>query len=442
MADKNETEFSPYKLANVARVVLSEDRRIHQKFDEDLVQWIDSAVTSLKIESNPFGDIDVSHVNTTQNLFLQLRECLLSNRWQQVTQLLYAIVSGNLNSTVYNVGSEIAHQGFAGGDQLMKGFVRDLTSVQDINYMQVVLEFMLYLLTQNRYEEIQQTKRSTGPAVQRAYIQILQPETKNLMLAYEGVMYYIQWKAELSQYKELCNREEDCLSSLGEDSYQMAASLKTMADNALLCFSATHHQPGVWDIFLKCELELLKESASINKAIQLLEDYIKDNPTNPWPKQQLILLCGTDHDDKKLQLLKSVCEKDPSHPYALDLYALLKEKGEPCLHILFDVLDFERWQHEYKPWHLLSQHLTALNKSAKVLLDAVGDIWEERASWWADYHFTTYNLTASKPHVRECKLKVAELLLKGKELSDLRKVMPTNGWQRLKDANASDDTNT
>jgi len=268
---------------------------------------------------------------------------------------------------------------------------------------ELLLDFVMYLVKQNSdITEAQELLNSK--------LSVKSFQSNILLRAYSGLFAYISWKkCRLQLEKRDLDTEDLGGWSHGAES-ATDSNLKRQVDfhgkQALVLFHDLVEQNGVWDIFLIKQVEVLKYYNQADEARRILERYKEKNPENPNAHRYLYYFLKSEDTDKQelCNVLEDLLRVDPtselSEKYVkLRMHQADQSKGVlDALGALFVKLDHAACQQGVKTWETfadtLRQYSTTHDKKS------LGELWDERADWWPQFHFRG-DLVPKKDHVTE-----------------------------------------
>ncbi|KAK2182742.1 hypothetical protein NP493_339g02009 [Ridgeia piscesae] len=358
-------------------------------------------------------------------LFILLRECLLSHRWKQVTEVMTVIskLPANNEITLLKVGMEVFQQVPGDNSALLEKLISQMKCLSTMNPKEVVLEHVLVLIHQKKFKDARQAfqhvprrksqkKSVTWRERERAhYIDLL-------FQGYQGLVFYVEWLTAQERLQDMRTQMEGSqLLQLSDRLSSEEEEARGLANRAINHLSALCGQPGVWDIFITKHIELLEFYGDHERAREVLMDYAEKNVANINAHRYLYNFYQRHDVDRteKMEALQALCDVSPSDELVLDLHTLYMDAGAYTLRtltLLFDMLDFVCWQTVDEPWRRLAgQLMETYRRHNKVDLDAIGECWRIRDTWWPLYHFTSHHVDTGDPSLLLHKAMVATFVL-------------------------------
>ncbi|XP_059162755.1 TATA box-binding protein-associated factor RNA polymerase I subunit A-like [Physella acuta] len=334
--------------------------------------------------------------------FMQLlRESVLTHQWHHALRIVLALTreakgTENTESTLWKIGLSCLYQHGEKSSRLVEQFVKQVVLLKKLAVVEVMLDYLLYLLMQSNYEDaknlILDLKQSTMFPSQLTNDRRCMAHT--LFFAYEGIVLYAEWK--LATYKL---DEEDNDSDIFYQKMSQGASVKiaeTLAESATELLIKIKDKPGVWDICITKLVEIYEYYGNIEEARTLLHSYRDRNVTNPNAHRYLYQFENKLGENEEIQLacLKKIVQLDPCNPMCLELYTLTKNDPESVVY-LFDYLDYDHCCENETVWELLSLRLQEMNHSQ---LNVVRDCWSTRSDWWPVVRLSKRKKTQSFSH--------------------------------------------
>ncbi|XP_062604766.1 TATA box-binding protein-associated factor RNA polymerase I subunit A-like [Saccostrea cucullata] len=397
-----EAYIRPEKLSNLEDVcALLQDKGTKEPYKDysslpPIVHWFDVLENSL-IKDDPFKtNFGVSNYTVLVPHVLQLlRFCFLTRRDVPTITLLnyFAEEPNKFIDIIWRGVSELAFHDPSQYKPFLEQLVNQVKQLNKLNAKEVLLEYLLFVLHQGEVTEakylltnIPKQQKYTKPTEHSKQIEIL-------CKAYHGLVFYVEWmvaKNRNQRLKDLGDHLDDDISDNYED------LMESCADKALNCFDVLKSVPGVWDIFITKQVEILEHYCKLDEAEEILQAYKQQNKENPNAHKYLYHF-AVHHNwpvFTRINLLKDLAENVPSDPLVIDLCELLieEDKAADALRHLFDLLDDGSWQFELRPWKLMSNLLTSNVKSHTVIEECL----KYRLSWWPQYHFTSTHNSSSQ----------------------------------------------
>ncbi|XP_041467869.1 TATA box-binding protein-associated factor RNA polymerase I subunit A-like [Lytechinus variegatus] len=317
-----------------------------------------------------------------------LKECILQEKWEDSIQILCAQCTYQRPDIecLWKFGAHVLQNHPDSNAEQIEDLYRFVRKINTTNPYQKKLEHALFLLRQDRMKDALTTLSEMWPASKKcANKESNQPEIrKKLISANAGLIEYCQW------HEKIKGRGDD---EVVEDA--------TLRKRALTNLGKFNNEPGVWDIFITKQVEMLEtKEGSINKAEQILNNYLSNNPGNPNAHVYLYQFIKRNKPTKtnKLKtLLKKLATLLPASDYTLE-YVDLLEKTESAelaevLPLIFNMADYSTCRYHIALWKTLVEHILPVveskDKPAKAILKKC---WSSRKSWWTSYHFDRHGV--------------------------------------------------
>ncbi|CAL1538557.1 unnamed protein product [Lymnaea stagnalis] len=332
--------------------------------------------------------------------FMQLlRECVLTHQWPQALKLALALSkeARGTETTLWKIGLTCLYQEGERSRRFVEQFVKQLYMLQNLAVVEVMLDFLLFLLTHSNLEDaknlVQELKQKTLFPSQ--LINERRKMAHKLFFAYQGLTLYAEWKLALMKLDEEEN-DLDLISqklSLGSST----RSTKAIADSAVEYLVTIKDTSGVWDIFITRLVEVYEYYGEVEEAQKILHAYRERNPTNPNAHRYLYELCSNNSEDEDVQLdcLKSIVQLDPCNSLCLKLYELTEANDSRAVSILFDYLDFDHCSGNEEVWASLANKLEQMQNDLE-LTEVVKSCWESRSDWWPVARFQGHHEVLKK----------------------------------------------
>ncbi|KAK3802660.1 hypothetical protein RRG08_001923 [Elysia crispata] len=370
MLDPSKSSETAEKTSSLLRLLRKSSRR-HADYYHCIRKW--------KSNSGP-GDIIPHFVKW-------LRGCVLTHQWGKALKLVEAMSREmtSADSTIWKVGTACLLQMGESKSELLQQFVKQVSTLRSISVVEVLVEFLLHLLTQGNLSEAKELKLDLRKNTKRIG-SMKDPKrqvAQTLFEAYQGLILYAQWKqALLSQDQESLELSQDPVHQSSQFSVSVAEP-RLLANAAIESLSTVQDKPGVWDIFISRVVEMQVFYGSVETARDLLTDYAYKNANNPNSHRYLYELETSTSNKLELRekYLKDLITLDPCNPLSVELYKIIGEKQPSSVSLLFDYLDYDHCSNDLTVLNLLALRLNDVSKNA-MLERVVKDCWEIRSSWW------------------------------------------------------------
>ncbi|XP_033733926.1 TATA box-binding protein-associated factor RNA polymerase I subunit A-like [Pecten maximus] len=344
--------------------------------------------------------ITIQHQNDQSSLLQPylvtvLRNYLLTHAWTDSLTVLRLLGDDPNHSAVslWKVGMEIMYSNPEKNKGLIEHYVRKLKEMSDLDFKEVILEFVMYLLHMGELDEARQALLDTTKirGVKKLHRRN-SPYQDLVFQAYQGLLYYTRWNLDKQRLASIATQMDGDEFRQGlYYSDTETDTLQNSAERALSCFSHLYNYLGVWDIFITKHVEILEHHYRLEEAKTILEKYRDKNRDNPNTHKYLYTFCEKHkllNREDLTQLLKAVSDSVPSDRLVMDLCDRFIEDRNinDLLFYIFELKDYRCWQNDTRSWRILS---TALQLAmANGDQDMIKLHWNPRASWWPSYHFT------------------------------------------------------
>lgn len=255
--------------------------------------------------------------------------------------------------------------------------------------LQVCLEHVFHLLCNGQIDEAYQNL-SLAESWRFGEQTAIQDKEMKLIEAYRGLLDYYSWS---KQKNILLEHSEDGFSDLAVEQ-EMHSYFRKAAVNLKEIIKI----PGVWDVFVKCYVDLLEFYGDHNEARQVLNEYAYNSkfPANPNAHVYLYQFLKRQGESKKslISALKILHDIVPSHELMIDFNTMLqkskkRKKRRLGLEVIFAALDYAGWKENAKAWSCLARQVKQIVISEKHL-DWIKQEWNSRKDWWPAFHFSRY----------------------------------------------------
>uniref|UniRef100_A0A8B8DZJ9 TATA box-binding protein-associated factor RNA polymerase I subunit A-like n=1 Tax=Crassostrea virginica TaxID=6565 RepID=A0A8B8DZJ9_CRAVI len=276
---------------------------------------------------------------------------------------------------------------------ILESACKSVKTLVRINSKEVLLEYLLFVLHQGGVTEAKYIFTDV-PKQKGGSVSDQTKQVDILCKAYQGLVFYVEWMMAKNRHQKLTALGDHLDDDTSENFDQL---MRSCADKALKCFDVLKDSPGVWDIFITKQVQILEHHEKLDEAGAILQTYKTQNEDNPNAHKYLYDY-AVQHQwplSARINLLKDLSEHVPSDPLVLELCELLIQENNrsEAIPFLFDLLDDGRWQFEIKPWKLMSKLMTSVGKKNK---NVVQECLTYRLSWWPQYHFASVHNCSSQ----------------------------------------------
>ncbi|XP_027897066.1 TATA box-binding protein-associated factor RNA polymerase I subunit A [Xiphophorus couchianus] len=353
-----------------------------------------------------------------------VREAMLHHRWQEAAEYVasYTQILEDRNKIkaqphkelVWRISTEILHH-------LPNATVKDYNIIYERmkhsgvkHYLMICLEHSFHLML---HGDIQAAKRqlSIAESWRHGKESVSQLPRIKLIQAYRSLLDYIMW----------CDKKSTLSinNSFESDNQGMHTFFRLAATN----LQDILKNPGVWDPFILCYVEMLEYYGDNEEAQKVLNDYAYDNSFPPNPNAHVYLyqfLKRHDAPDKKLmKVLKHLHLLVPSHELMLAYSCLLLQSEkqshtQKALGVLLEMLDFQCWRSNLDVWKCLHAVIHQLLQQEEWATSVQGQM-ALRNDWWPALHFTSFHAKKDLEENSELfkvKASLAEILCPGRPL--------------------------
>ncbi|XP_069787474.1 TATA box-binding protein-associated factor RNA polymerase I subunit A isoform X2 [Narcine bancroftii] len=266
-------------------------------------------------------------------------------------------------------------------------FTRKMKIIGMKHYLKACLEHAFHLLCNGKMDEAYR-ELSLAETWRYGEKSTAQQEVLKLIQGYRALLDYYTWAKKNCFVHEKANDVVD--SSIAQEMHKYFRQASIGLHDAV-------QNPGVWDPFILCYINLLDFYDGSEEALKVLNNYASDSRFPPNPNAHVYLyefLKRHGSPPKKLvKVLRVLYHLAPSHELMLEFNSLLlKSKRsrhhKEALTVLFSLLDFPTWKGDHNTWKcLLKQMKKAI---AQGYSDWIKEQWESRQEWWPALQFSKY----------------------------------------------------
>lgn len=400
---------------------IDNELRLSQELESD--SFSTDSSTSTKKTKLPLPNIPM--VNTTKYesgfhtstrlCLVQIREALMHHRWEEAAkymayfpQILEDTTKGqevHQKELLWRMAIEILHHHPNAKLEDYNNIYQCMKSSGVKHYLQLSLEHSFHLLLMGHFQEAK-NMLSIAESWRHGKETAVQSKKIYLIQAYRSLLDYMSWreKKEGKSSRDFANIDDQSMHNYFK---QASVNLKDI-----------FKQPGVWDPFILCYVEMCEFYEDYEEAERVLNDYAYDSSFPPNPNAHVYLyqyLKRHNAPEKKLiKVLKILQNLVPSHPLMTDYCSLLLESGKTtkALGVTLDMLDYACWKKDLDIWKTLQSIIKKL-QSTKDWEEAVSEVMSGRKDWWPALHFTTFHAAEDErenPELRRIKAPLAKIL--------------------------------
>nr|XP_009685031.1 PREDICTED: TATA box-binding protein-associated factor RNA polymerase I subunit A isoform X1 [Struthio camelus australis] len=256
---------------------------------------------------------------------------------------------------IWRIGTEILCHYSHSSMKEFNSFIEQMKTLGVKRYLKVCLEHAFHLLCNGRTDEAYQNL-SLAESWRFGEQTTAQDKELKLIQAYRGLLDYYSWS---KRKNVLLEYDKDGFEDLSVEQ-EMHSSFR----KAVVNLKEIIQIPGVWDLFVKCYVDLLEFYGDHDEARQVLSDYAYNSkfPANPNAHVYLYQFLKRHGEPKKslISVLKILHDIVPSHELMVDFHTLLqkskkRKKRRLGLEVIFAALDYAGWKENVKAWSCLGR---------------------------------------------------------------------------------------
>ncbi|XP_053919655.1 TATA box-binding protein-associated factor RNA polymerase I subunit A [Cuculus canorus] len=328
-----------------------------------------------------------------------IQDAMLQKQWNRAAEFLTFYAEAlekdfsrdymGPSEIIWRIGTEILCHHSHSGMKEFNSFIEQMKTFGVKRYLKVCLEHSFHLLCNGLVDEAYQNLSLAESWRFGEHTAIRDKEIK-LIQAYKGLLDYYSWS---KQKNILLEHDEDEFEDLSVEQ-EMHSYFRKAAVNLKEIIKI----PGVWDIFVKCYVDLLEFYGDDEEARQVLSEYAYNSkfPANPNAHVYFYQFLKRHGESKKslISALKILHDLVPSHELMIDFNTMLqkskKRKNRRLgLQVIFAVLDYAGWKENVKAWSCLARQVKQIVISDKHP-DWIEQEWDSRKDWWPAFHFSHY----------------------------------------------------
>ncbi|XP_009899504.2 TATA box-binding protein-associated factor RNA polymerase I subunit A [Dryobates pubescens] len=328
-----------------------------------------------------------------------IQDAMLRQQWKRAAEFLtyyieslekdFSRESVGPSEMIWRMGAEILWHHSDGSVKEFNSFIEQMKTSGLKRYLKICLEHTFYLLCNGLIDEAYQVL-SLAESWRFGEQTAIQDKEKKLIQAYRGLLDYYRWR-----------KQKNILLEHGQDGFEDLAVEQEMHNcfrKAAVSLQEIIKIPGVWDLFVKCYVDLLEFYGDHNEAHQVLNEYAYNSkfPANPNAHVYLYQFLKRHGESKKslISALKILHDIVPSHELMIEFNTMLqkskkRKKRQLGLEVIFAALDYAGWKENLKAWSCLARQMKQIVISEKHL-DWIKQEWSSRKDWWPAFHFSRY----------------------------------------------------
>ncbi|XP_039561731.1 TATA box-binding protein-associated factor RNA polymerase I subunit A isoform X3 [Passer montanus] len=259
-----------------------------------------------------------------------IQDALLQKQWKRAAEFLTCYVESlekdysrehiGPSEMIWRIGTEILWHHSQSSMKEFNCFMEQMKTLGVKRYLKVCLEHVFHLLCNGQIDEAYQNL-SLAESWRFGEQTAIQDKEMKLIQAYRGLLDYCSWS---KQKKILLEHGEDGFAELTIEQ-EMHGYFRKAAVNLKEIIKI----PGVWDVFVKCYVDLLEFYGDHNEARQVLNEYAYNSkfPANPNAHVYLYHFLKRQGESKKslISALKILHDIVPSHELMIDFNTMLQK---------------------------------------------------------------------------------------------------------------------
>ncbi|NXJ60322.1 TAF1A polymerase, partial [Rostratula benghalensis] len=329
-----------------------------------------------------------------------IQDAMLQKQWKRAAELLTFYIESLEKvfpveymcplEIIWRIGTEILCHHSQSSMKDINSFIEHMKTLGVKTYLKVCLEHAFHLLCNGLIDEAYQSL-SLAESWRFGEQTVIQDKEMKLIQAYRGLLDYYRWSKQKNILLEHVGQD-------GLEDLSVEQEMHSCFRKAAMNLKEIIKIPGVWDLFVKCYVDLLEFYGDHSEARQVLNDYAYNSksPANPNAHVYLYQFLKRQGESKKslLSVLKILHDIVPSHELMIDFNIMLqkskKRKNRQLgLAVIFEVLDYAGWKENVKAWSCLARQVKQIVIS-KRHLDWIKQEWNPRKDWWPAFHFSRY----------------------------------------------------
>ncbi|XP_063184316.1 TATA box-binding protein-associated factor RNA polymerase I subunit A [Chroicocephalus ridibundus] len=329
-----------------------------------------------------------------------IQDAMLQKQWKKAAEFLTFYIESlekdfsteyvSPSEMIWRIGTEILCHHSRSSMKELNSFTEQMKSLGVKRYLKVCLEHTFHLLCNGLIDEAYQNL-SLSESWRFGEQTVIQDKEMKLIKAYKGLLDYYNW-----------SKQKNILLEHGQDGFEdlsVEQEMHSYFRKAAVNLKEIIKIPGVWDLFVKCYVDLLEFYGDHNEARQVLNEYAYNSkfPANPNAHVYLYQFLKRHGESKKslVSALKILHEVVPSHELMIDFNIMLqkskkRKRRRLGLEVIFAVLDYAGWKENIKAWSCLAKQVKQIVISEKHL-DWIQQEWNSRKDWWPAFHFSRYS---------------------------------------------------
>ncbi|XP_037541109.1 TATA box-binding protein-associated factor RNA polymerase I subunit A [Nematolebias whitei] len=413
------------KNLNLTEVLNMEDLDQHLESQKDLEEDSDDSDRSSRKGQNSTLPLvkrlfeescnETGFLESCRMCLEQIREAMLHHRWQEAAEYMACypqILENKMKGAahrelVWRISTEILHH-HPNSTMNDYNLIYERMKHSGIKlYLVICLEHSFHLMLHGQIEDAKK-QLSVAESWRYGKVSAAQHQTSKLIQVYRSLLDYMIWCDKKSIDDNYSSHSDN--QSTNNYFRQASVNLQEVLKN-----------PGVWDPFILCYVEMLEFYGDHEEALKVLNDYAYDTsfPPNPNAHVYLYQYFKRHNAPKKklIKVLKNIQVLVPSHELMLEYSSILRQSvkasgAQKALGILLDMLDFACWRSSLDVW----KRLQAVIQDLQLQDDwenVVSKHMEARKDWWPALHFTSFHATKDSeesPELLEVKASLTRIL--------------------------------
>ncbi|XP_075003258.1 TATA box-binding protein-associated factor RNA polymerase I subunit A isoform X2 [Calonectris borealis] len=259
-----------------------------------------------------------------------IQDAMLQKQWKRAAEFLTFYIESlekdfsteymGPSEMIWRIGTEILCHHSHSSMKEFNSFIEQMKTLGVKRYLKVCLEHAFHLLCNGLIDEAYQNL-SLAESWRFGEQTAIQDKEMKLIQAYRGLLDYYSW-----------SKQKTILLEHGQDGFEdlsVEQEMHSCFRKAAVNLREIIKIPGVWDLFVKCYVDLLEFYGDHNEARQVLNEYAYNSkfPANPNAHVYLYRFLKRHGESKKslISALKILHDIVPSHELMIDFNTMLQK---------------------------------------------------------------------------------------------------------------------
>ncbi|XP_067148994.1 TATA box-binding protein-associated factor RNA polymerase I subunit A isoform X4 [Apteryx mantelli] len=271
-----------------------------------------------------------------------IQDAMLQKQWKRAAEFLTFYIESlekdfsteymGPSEMIWRIGTEIlCHHSYSSMKDF-NSFIEQMKTLGVKRYLKVCLEHAFHLLCNGQTDEAYQNL-SLAESWRFGEQTTAQDKELKLIQAYRGLLDYYSWSKQKNVLLEYGTKGTSKVQSTndkeGFEDLSVEQEMHSSFRKAAVNLKEIIQIPGVWDVFVKCYVDLLEFYGDHDEARQVLSEYAYNSkfPANPNAHVYFYQFLKRHGEPKKslISVLKILHDIVPSHELMIDFNTMLQK---------------------------------------------------------------------------------------------------------------------